>query len=256
MTYDFFNTSNLAFGKKLTSAFNSLNELAKSAEDNLEQVFIDLEYFNQYGRKNYRISRPTKANHPCRSNEIFNLINERIIFKTLEVNDGELSVELLKFNDATHKVTFGSGITSIKSGKCYLRESISNLTPQQELLFVADEDTDTKIVGEALFSYRIDKNDKLCFRDDLSILNSTGYDFSQYKSITSGENVELPYTANDFECIVVVGKDSELEMKINGKVTAKISGENGRNYAIAYLKPDDKLEGICSEAFKVNYIGY
>ena len=38
MTFDFFNTSNLAFGSKLTKAFNQLDRLCNEAEENIAKI--------------------------------------------------------------------------------------------------------------------------------------------------------------------------------------------------------------------------
>ena len=48
MTYDFFNAGHLAFGKKLTSVFNSLNQLLLGATDHLQSITDALGYYSQF----------------------------------------------------------------------------------------------------------------------------------------------------------------------------------------------------------------
>ena len=54
MSFDFFNTSYLAFGSKLYAAFVTLENLIMEAEDNLEQVKSDQAIYDEYLNKNYQ----------------------------------------------------------------------------------------------------------------------------------------------------------------------------------------------------------
>ena len=48
MTFDFFNTSDLAFGGKLTSAFKQLFNKCKQAEDNIDSVLEKQAIYSDY----------------------------------------------------------------------------------------------------------------------------------------------------------------------------------------------------------------
>ncbi len=74
MTFDFFNTSDLAFGGKLTSAFKQLFNKTEQAEDNIDSVLERQAIYSDYFFKNYIVGGPTNATQPCRTNEILNLI--------------------------------------------------------------------------------------------------------------------------------------------------------------------------------------
>ena len=77
MTFDFFNTSDLAFGGKLTSAFKQLFNKCKQAEDNIDSVLEKQAIYSDYFFKNYIVGEPTNASNPCRTNEILNIIKNK-----------------------------------------------------------------------------------------------------------------------------------------------------------------------------------
>ena len=77
MTFDFFNTSDLAFGGKLTSAFKQLFNKCKQAEDNIDSVLEKQAIYSDYFFKNYIVGEPTNASSPCRTNEILNIIKNK-----------------------------------------------------------------------------------------------------------------------------------------------------------------------------------
>ena len=77
MTFDFFNTSDLAFGGKLTSAFKQLFNLLQQAEDNIDSVLEKQAIYSDYFFKNYIVGEPTNATQPCRTNEILNIIQQK-----------------------------------------------------------------------------------------------------------------------------------------------------------------------------------
>lgn len=173
MSYDFFNTSLLAFGKKLTAAFKSLNDLSKAARDNVDQVLQDLRIFNQYGNKNYKIPVPLSGDRPCRTDEVYNLIGQPVYFKQIEYDGETLRVSGIKFNKSTKRVTHFSGSTEIISGSCYYTEGISNTTTGATLRFYSESSSGNR-VGLKLFNYDIDTdNNKVIILDDISNLNMT-----------------------------------------------------------------------------------
>ena len=54
MTFNFFNTSRLAFGSKLTAAFKQLNNMMDNSLEAVDRALSDLDYYQQYINKNYR----------------------------------------------------------------------------------------------------------------------------------------------------------------------------------------------------------
>ena len=252
MPYDFFNTSNLAFGKRLTSTFISLNNLADSAEENLQQIFADQAIFEQYINRNYLVPMPNRADAACRADEIFDLIDEKNIIKTLEYKSGKLNVEINYFNADTDRMTIAYGSTSIKEGSCYLMQAISNGDPLKELQFY-NSDYKGYPQGIHLFDYRIDGRNNINITGATNNLNIKPFDFSQYKSMSKGSNISLPYTAKDYECICVVGKTNNIDIALNGTRICYGKGDHMVRHTILYLKPNDKVTGTYSSAFKVYY---
>lgn len=169
MAYDFFNTSLLAFGKKLTAAFKSLNELKKAAADNVEQVLQDLRVFKQYGNKNYKVPTPYDGTRPCRTDEVYNLISQPFIFKQLEFVNNHLNITGIKFNKVTKRITIFTGSTTITQGSVYYNEAISNNTNGSTLNFYDNNYTGVK-VGQKLFTYRI-SGSTVIILDNLNELN-------------------------------------------------------------------------------------
>lgn len=171
MTYNFFNTSLLAFGKKLTSAFKSLNDLYKAAEDNVVQVLQDLRVFNQYGNKNYKIPIPTNGSRPCRTDELFNLIDQPVHFKRLQYSNGSFVIQGIWFNKGSKRITNFSGQTSILEGSAYFTEGLSNNTTGSTVKFYSKNSSDDRI-GIRLFDYRIDNKTGIIYlKNPVSNLN-------------------------------------------------------------------------------------
>lgn len=85
MSYDFFNTSNLAFGAKITSAFRQLFASTEQARDNIQSVLDRQAIYSDYLFKNYIVGQPTTKTNPCRTNEILNLVKDLGFIKKLDI---------------------------------------------------------------------------------------------------------------------------------------------------------------------------
>lgn len=252
MPYDFFNTSNLAFGKRLTAAFSSLNDLADSAEDNLAQVFADQEIFQQYINRNYLVPLPTRPDAACRADEIYNVIDEKNFLTNISYSNGKFTVGINYFNNNTNKMTIGYGTTDIKEGSCYMIESISNSDPLKEIKFY-DIDDNSYRAGTWLFDYRIDNRGYININGNSSFLNIKPFDSTQYSSMSRGSTVSLPYTSKDYECICVVGNKNNIDVKLNNTRVFYGTGDLCVRHCIIYTKPNDVISGTASTAFKVYY---
>ena len=165
MTFDFFNASNLAFGAKLTGAFTQLENLADAAESNLERVYYNASIMEDYNGRNYLVARPTDGSRPCRTDEIFNLIDDmKYRIETLKYENGKLKVKLRMFTKANSRITVAEGSTSIKKGFAFCKMADSNSKVDREITFVEDAHEGN---GDLLFEYRIDNK---------GIININGYD--------------------------------------------------------------------------------
>lgn len=256
MPFNYFNPSNLAFGSKLTTAFTQLNNLADSAEENLEQVLQQQEFLDMYGDKNYPCARPTQPHNPVRSTEFFDLLNDRPIIINKLLYDSEtklIKCDITLFDRVTNRITRGKGETELKEGYCYVRKAVSNTSSLRELTFTEESSYGQ---GIELFRFRLDSDDNLNIIGNLTQLNLIPFDSTQYKSLSKGATLagdSQPYTATDYECVCIVGKHRDINVKFNGVTILAGQGNVVLRNCILYLKPNDTISGSYSKIFKVHY---
>lgn len=256
MTFNYFNPSNLAFGSKLTTAFYQLNRLAESAEENLEEFFAQQEFFKQFEDRNYEISKPYESYNPVRSNEFFDILNDRPSFIrriTYDKDNKKISVKVNLFNRDTNRITRLEGETDILEGYCYYKPAISNSMPERELSFSEDKVFN---LGVQLFEYKVEENDTISIIGELDQLRLTPFDTTQYESISKGEQVadyNQKYKAENYECVCIVGNKNNIQVKLNGRVVLQGYGADNVRHCILYLKPEDEITGSYARIFKVKY---
>lgn len=276
MSFDFFNPSHLAFGSKLTKAFNQLDRLYLDAQDAFNDLKRVYDTYNQYVGKNYLCPTPNRPDAPCRTNELFDLINDVNTIKELKVKgDGKLFCAVNIFKRSTNRITIASGETELKAGYVFYTPSISNRQPERTLQFVEDQaDGD----GNFLFEFRVDDDNNINIVGDSSSyflpgtidsFNGMKYDSDVLVDAHTGGST---YTATDNECIVCVGyarygenrqytdgstlsRWSQLTIRVNGNLIFNITGIQQRNFGVVYLKPGDVLSGDIKQAFRVKYTG-
>lgn len=255
MSFDFFNTSALAFGAKLTAAFKTLNNNMGYAIDNLNKVLGDLDYYQQYLNKNYRVPVPTRAGMAARTNEIFALIDKTVNIKHLELENGLFTVEITFFTMNTSRITDAVGSTELKEGYAFVSPTISNSRTSRNIRFSENNSPEGNEI--LLFGFRIDSKNNIMLKGDLRTnLMLFPQDATQYTSLTKGSNVPNPYTARDYECICCVGYENNINVKVNNQTIISGSGSEHhpqRRHCIVYLKPNDVLSGTFEQAFKINY---
>ena len=254
MSFDFFNTSLLAFGSKLYAAFVTLDALIKEAESNVNQVISDQAIFNEYLNKNYQVPKPTRAQAPCRVDELFDIVNDKPIYiRQIAYSGGKLKVDVGLFNRTNNRITRLKGSTGLKAGYCYYSaESVSNTNPERELYFV---DTISKVKGTILFQYRIDSSNVINVVGSVSNLFLIPNDISQYRNISLGNRVATigSYTAQDYECLCIIGKENNIEVKLNGTTILKGQGNRCVRHCIVYVKKGSTISGTYSEIYRINY---
>lgn len=257
MSFDFFNPSHLAFGAKLTKAFNSLERICLDAEDALGDLIRIQEVYNTYVNRNYPCPAPSRPDAPCRTNEIFDLINDVQLIKTAKINEnGEFECAINLFKRATNRLTIASGTTKLKEGSIYVNSSISNQRPERELQFVENDSDGT---GQFLAKFRIDEDNNINIVGDSSSFFIPG-DFnhivgmkSDLDSITLDENNE--YTANDYECVLVTGNRDGWQVILNGSEIGYTYGLSQYQTIPIYLKPGDVLKTTrYSKLTRVRYL--
>lgn len=257
MSFDYFNNSMLAFGSKLTRAFKTLEKLHLEAVANIEQVIEDQAIFNEYIDRNYQVARPTRDESPVRTDEVFNILNDKELYiRRLEYSENKLRVDLTLFNRSNNRITRLSGETSKKKGYVYFKSSISNQRPEGTLKF---EDEPYLTDSDLLFQYRIDNSNNINLIGDTSRLNIIPYDTSQYKSMSKGTKVatnSAKYTSKDYEAVMIIGEPNKIIVNLNGKWifgNKQNMGHGNIRHCILYLQPDDVITGTYDRIFRINY---
>lgn len=251
MPFDFFNTSALAFGIKLTSAFTQLDNLRQNAQRNINDILEAQDIFQEVIGKNYQVPAPVKPSSACRTNELFAIIESEVYIRSLDIVNGKLRVDIEKLDSRTNRVTAASGETDLKDGYAFVVPAISNKEMNKNIRFSSINDKESS--ETLLFQFMIDNDNKVTIKGDYSYLELYPQDFTQYRKIEKGSNITLPYTAPDYCCICVVGNVNWIEVKKNGKVILSGNGNRTVRHCILYLKPDDKVEGSYSKAFRLKY---
>lgn len=134
MSFDFFNTSNLAFGNKLTTAFKQLFNNLQQAEDNITNVLERQSIYNDFVFKNYIVGNPSTPTSPCRSNEILNIVKYADISNPVKlecIGDKEdtsdiLTINLNIYDSSTNIVTNILGSTNITVNDWNINDTLNN----------------------------------------------------------------------------------------------------------------------------------
>ena len=257
MSFEYFNTSHLAFGSKLTRAFRQLEKMFNDANENISIYIQNLDVLGEYVNRNYRCPFPTNPDMAVRCSELFDLINDEYIIKEAEYKDGTLKIAVNTFDRNTNKMNIISGSTDLKEGYAYYHPSISNTNPASIIEFTNEQDS---AKGLCLFKYRVDDNGFVNIFDGSSdVIDFKIGNMDKINSISLGNTVSLPYAATDYCCILIVGNktagtSTSLSCSINNVEVCHSEGSYHKDAYIAYLKPNDILTAsVYSYARFVNY---
>ena len=205
---------------------------------------------------------PTRGDAPCRTNELFDLINDENTIKSFYITEeGKFHCALNIFRRTANRFTRAEGETDLKEGYAFCKSSISNSQPEREIQFT---DTYTQGEGNFLFSFRIDSDNNINISE-----NAYSYflpsNFDHITGMTYEDEIHPDYTAKDYEAVLLIGwssmdnnrpygdVNSKLEVYLNGQEIEKVSGWLCRQFMVVYLKPEDKLTGSWSTGFRIKY---
>lgn len=257
MSFEYFNTSHLAFGSKLTRAFRQLEKMFNDANENISIYIQNLDVIGEYVNRNYRCPFPTKPDMAVRCSELFDLINDEYVIKEAEYKDGTLKIALNTFDRDTNRMNIISGSTDLREGYAYYHPSISNTNPASIIEFTQEQDS---AKGLCLFKYRVDDNNFINIIDGSSdVIDFKIGNMDKINSISLGNNITLPYTATDYCCVAVFGVKTyywgtSFSVQLNGETIAESNGDGHKNTCFVYLKPNDVLNAsVYSYAKLVNY---
>ena len=255
MTFNFFNTSRLAFGSKLTAAFKQLNNMMDNSLEAVDRALSDLDYYQQYINKNYRVPAPIRPQMAVRTNEIFSVIDEMNPIKELSYDEGIFTVRMALYNNRTHRITNAYGITELTEGYAFVMPSSSNTRIDREIRFSSSNNKQGSEI--LLFKFRIDDEGRIFLGGDLrEVLRLYPQDATQYTGLSKGSGLTLPYTAQGYECLCLLGYRNNIDVKVNGESIIRGAGGgvyDNYNHAIVYVKKGDVISGTISSGFKVNY---
>lgn len=255
MTFEFFNTSRLAFGSKLTAAFKQLNNDLYYALQNMDSVLDALSFFDQYKNRNFRAPVPTRGQMVARVNELFALVDDMVTLQELKYEEEIFSVKTTFYTKGINRITNAVGSTSLKEGFAFVTIAPSNSRMTRQIRF---SDKDDRTGAEILlFGFRINENGKIFLKGNLSEnLRLYPQDATQYKTLTKGDSITLPYTAQEYECVCLCGRRNAFSVSINGTEIVKGFGGGAYdnfNHIVIYLKKGDTVTGEIQSGFKINY---
>lgn len=274
MTYDFFNTSNLAFGSKLTKAFLNLTKTTDDVYIKCQEIFDRWDAYQGYLNRNYAVPRPQEADNPVRSNEMYDLLRgEPFHIEAMKYENGRLQVIIHKFNVNTNRISKLTLNTTAKSGYVFYRESTSNQSGVGKLQRVADMSSG---VGTFLFQYRVDNDNVVNIIDDTSDLKLIPFDTNQYTTLTREDIQSYPirenykrfdgdteyygtsesynYTVPEDMCIIAVGSQSGLRVKRGSTIISQYGGYQQGHFIAFYAKKGEKYTfDNCIRIFKIKY---
>lgn len=264
MTFDFFNTSNLAFGAKLTRAFKQLNDLKEASDEHLQEVYSDLIIYGEYLNRNYLVPVPNRPDAACQTNQAFDIINdEAVIIRQMEYNtDIGLTLKVNRYNRTTNRMTIGSGTTTIKEGYCYLREAISNNNPNLKISFSRKINSE---LGDIIFKYKISDNNviQIDVQDEMMFLlkpsGSEHYTSISFEKISNVVPIEpednIGYLiAQNVPPITNATWTPEFRIDLNNIERWKGITGGSWSYVPLYLRKGDKITRLDNaDIYKIKY---
>ena len=255
MTFEFFNTSRLAFGSKLTAAFKQLDNNLYYALQNMDNVLSALSFYDQYKNRNFRAPVPTRGQMVARVNELFALVDDMVTLQELKYEEETFSVKTTFYTKSINRITNAVGSTNLKEGFAFVTIAPSNSRMTRQIRFSSKDD---KTGGEILlFGFRIDDNNNIFLKGNLTeTLKLYPQDATQYISLSKGDAITLPYMAQDYECVCLYGSRNSFSVSINGTEIVKGIGGGAYdnfNHVVVYLKKGDEVTGEIASGFKINY---
>lgn len=135
MTFDFFNTSSLAFGKNLTAAFKNLHSQFASAAETFHNSVLAAKYSDYYVDRNYQVPEPTAPDKPCRVGTLLEILKGAYPIGEISISGANLTINSFIYTTANERITNGTGSTTISKGYSYLPLSNTNTRLSRNIVF-------------------------------------------------------------------------------------------------------------------------
>lgn len=262
MPFDFFNPGRTGWGKKITAAFNLLDDLLNDARENISYVSENIDYYRQF-ITNYRAPEPMNPDAPVRSDEVYNQLTDKVYIKLTE-NNNQYTIEYSVMTAGSNRPTRYVGTTNLDKGFAFASppQSLTNL--ESNITFKSTEKYDGKQV--LLFQFSIDKNTKTFYMHNPAFyFGSQPCDDTHLHTVSIGANLNLPYTANNYEGVIFTHNDTNK--RTGGQPMGSNIYKNGvllsqsdsgliqcMPFGVLYLKPGDQLTGTnIQQLFRFHY---
>lgn len=261
MTYNYFNSGRLAFGKKITAAFNSLNELLNSAKEHVDLTIGNLSYYTGFNGKNYPTPEPITGNMITRTDELFDILNAGYFVAQLTCDKTKMYVKTTVFSKEYSRITCATGETEKRTGYAIVKLSTSLTDFNKSIRF---SDSDDATTGEmTLFQF-------VCTDDTVLIKSPEKYnglgigEAIKYTSFSLTQIGSGSYTSDKVaECVLVkmgtssgtVEENPSPVLKLNDNIIFRMDyTHHGRPFFILYLKNGDRITGDrVSTIYRINY---
>ena len=255
MPFDFFNSSYLAFGSKITKAFITLARLADDMDENTRYLSNQLADYDMQDA-NYRVNKPTSPTKATRGEQIFGVLKTRpIIIKEISLNDvGGIIVKINYFTN--NKITIGTGNSGIlKWGYAVINKSNSNNAIERDITFTQEN----PILSNVLFKFRVENG-----RINISNLNKnfpispSNYD-THYVNMSLTQ-VDNGIEATGYETYITVStlgtgyKSTETDGKITEMVECYGTNCNFNLTGVSYTYGGEKVENKTGDTvYRIDY---
>lgn len=258
MSYDYFNTSSLAFGTKLTTAFNSLSRLIDETKESMAYIQEARDFYAPYYEKNFDVPIPKTPQSAVRT-EYFSdwalTADPRVEYEF--ANDG-IDFTVVTKDSAYGVVTKHVGYTQDNVGSVYGIREYRTSGDVQLLSFVEKEGYDH------LFDYRYSNQKWIILSNQNTDLIPLEYgEYNQYRELNVVETVTPgSYTATDYECVVLSGYEQyappniqrqKLEVYLNDDLVCDTTESLGFSKVVLYLRPGDVIKGKYSNGLRILY---
>lgn len=257
MTFNYFNPGRTAWGKKISGVFNTLDLMAQSAEERINEITGDTDYYLQFTNRNYRAPEPTRPDLPARVIDALEVIEGTVKIVDISYSSGTLHVVVLYTAEETGRPVTAFGTTTLSSGYIHIAPPNGSEQLEGKLVF-SDGGTDTDAYKEAaLFKFEI--IDSKVYLSNYSAMNIQLGEHEQYKSLTITQVGTSNYTCEkNSECVIACAGYNGNSIYLNDTAIYLFQSlQNQRIWTPLYLKKGDKVRidgyGVERNIYRVNY---
>lgn len=253
MTYNYFNSGRLALGKKITAAFNSLNELLNAATEHVDNTTATLSYYSSFMGKNFQAPEPLTGNMIVRTDEVFDLLADTYFIRKFGIEGGKLKVDAVVFSNDYNRITHAVGETTKTSGYAIVKLSTSLESFDKTIRFSDKDDVTT---GEKLLFSFTRTGDTVHITNANKIEGCVLGETMHYKSVSIAQVARDHYTVQDKAECIMIHSDTTTTclMQLNGTPILNVGSLQYTGCGlILYLRAGDRLDCLNSVIYRIYY---